>query len=180
MSWERLSIHKKEGVLGFRNLCDFNEAMLENQAWKFLTEPHNIVTRLFKAKYFNKCDFLDKIGHNPSYVWRNIWGAKRVVSEGYKWSIGSGTDIYVWDQRWLVDGGVLQKRESLPEEFKELTVLDLFKSQTQFWNVGLLRNFVSNEVTDRIINTPIFEPSNHDRRVWKLETNGIYSVRVWI
>lgn len=178
MSWERLSIHKKEGGLGFKNLRAFNEGMLGKQAWKFMTEPHNIVTRLFKAKYFNKCDFLDsKIGHNPSYVWRSIWGAKRVVSEGYKWSIGSGTDICVWDQRWLVDDGVLQKPESLPEEFKELTVADLFISQTRFWNVGLLRNLVSNEDTNRILNTPIFESNQHDRRVWKSETNGIYSVR---
>jgi hypothetical protein len=112
-----------------------------------MTGPHNIVTRLFKAKYFNKCDFLDsKIGHNPSYVWRNIWGAKRVVSEGYKWTIGPGSGIYVWDQRWLVDGGVLQKPESLPEAFKQLTVSDLFISQTRFWNVGLLRNLVGNEL----------------------------------
>jgi len=69
MSWERLSIHKKEGGLGFKNLRAFNEAMLGKQTWKFMTEPHNIATRLFKMKYFNKCDFLDsKIGHNPSYV----------------------------------------------------------------------------------------------------------------
>jgi len=107
MSWERLSIHKKEGGLSFKNLHTFNDAMLGKQAWEFMTEPHNIVTRLFKAKYFNKCDFLDsKIGHNPSYVWRNIWGAKRVVSEGYKWIIGLGIDICVWDQRLLMDGGV--------------------------------------------------------------------------
>jgi hypothetical protein len=76
-----------------------------------------------------------------------------------------------------VDGGLLQKPESLPEVFKELTVSDLFISQTRFWNAGLLRNLVGNEDTDRILNSPIFEPNQHDRRVCKLETNGIYSVR---
>jgi hypothetical protein len=84
MSWEMLSIHKKEGGLGFKNLCAFNEAMLGKQAWKFMTELHNIVTRLFKAKYFNQRDFLDfKIGHNPSYLWRSIWGrgAKELLAK---------------------------------------------------------------------------------------------------
>jgi hypothetical protein len=76
MSRERLSIHKKEAGLGFKNLHAFNDAMLGKQAWKFMTESYNIVIRLFKEKYFNKCDFLDsKIGHNPSYIWRNIWGS---------------------------------------------------------------------------------------------------------
>jgi len=126
MSWERLNIHKRKGVLVLK-ICAFNDTMLGNQSWKFMTEPHNIVTRLFKAKYSNKCDFLDsKIGHNPSYVWRSIWGAKRLVSEGYKWSIGASTSICVWDQKWLVDGGDLQKPESLPEEFKELTISYMF------------------------------------------------------
>lgn len=98
MSWERLSINKMNGGLGFKNLRAFNNAMLGKRAWKFMTDPNIIVTRLFKAKYFSKCDFLDsRCGHNPSYVWRSIWGARNVVKAGYKWSIGSGLNIPFWD-----------------------------------------------------------------------------------
>jgi len=71
----------------------------------------------------------------------------------------------------------LQKPESLPEKFKELTISDLFISQTRFWNIGLLRNLVGNEDIDRILNTHIFERNQHERIMWKLETNGIYSIR---
>lgn len=37
MSWERLSINKKNRGLGFKNLRAFNLAMLGKQAWKFMT-----------------------------------------------------------------------------------------------------------------------------------------------
>lgn len=65
---------KTDGGMGFKNRSAFNYAMLSKQAWSFMTKPHNLVTRLYKAKYFPKCDFLDSvIAHNPSYVWRSIW-----------------------------------------------------------------------------------------------------------
>lgn len=54
----RLSINKKNGGLGFKNLRAFNHAMPGKQAWKFMMEPNNIIIRLFKAKYFPNCDFL--------------------------------------------------------------------------------------------------------------------------
>lgn len=64
----------------------------------------NLVSHLFKARYFPKCDFLDSIiGHNPSYVWRSIWNSKFLVQNGYKWSIGSGENILVRGQNWLHD-----------------------------------------------------------------------------
>jgi hypothetical protein len=70
LSWERLSMHKNAGGSGFKSIEAFNYAMLGKQAWKLLSDPSNLITKLFKAKYFPKSDFLDSsIGHNPSYVW---------------------------------------------------------------------------------------------------------------
>jgi hypothetical protein len=58
LSWERLSMHKNAGGLGFKSITTFNYAMLGKQAWKLLTSPGNLITKLFKAKYFPKGDFL--------------------------------------------------------------------------------------------------------------------------
>ena len=38
MSWEKLSMHKVHGGMGFKDLSAFNLAMLDKQGWKFLTE----------------------------------------------------------------------------------------------------------------------------------------------
>jgi len=69
LSWEKLSMHKTNGGLGFKDLTALNLAMLGKQGWKFLTGPDSLVSRMFKAKYFPKNTFLAAtIGHNPNYV----------------------------------------------------------------------------------------------------------------
>ena len=94
ISWERLSVHKNFGGMGFKDLTSFNVAMLGKQGWRFQTDSSSLVCRLFKAKYFPNSDFIaSKIGHNSSYVWRRIFSAKIVIKQGARWHIGSGVNI---------------------------------------------------------------------------------------
>ena len=53
---------KCERGLGFRNIWDFNLAMLEKEGWKLLTNPNSLVARLLKAKYFKKLVPFNLIG----------------------------------------------------------------------------------------------------------------------
>lgn len=74
MSWTRLSEHKARGGMGFRRLHAFNLAMLGKQAWKLVTQQNFVFSKLLKAKYFPIGSFMDaKLGHNPSYVWRDLF-----------------------------------------------------------------------------------------------------------
>ena len=105
MSWEKLSAPKIHGGMGFKDLSVFNLAMLGKQGWKFITEADSLVTRIFKARYFPNGTFLTaKIGHNPSYVWQSIMGARFIVRGGAKWSIGSGASIPILNEPWLTNG----------------------------------------------------------------------------
>ena len=105
LSWEKLSMHKTHGGMGFKDLSAFNLAMLGKQGWKFLTEPHSLVSRIFKARYFPSKSYLNAtIGHNPSYVWRSILRARFIVRGGARWCIGSGDSIPILDAPWLSNG----------------------------------------------------------------------------
>lgn len=74
-----------DGDMRFKNLSSFNYTMLGKQACSVMTNPENLVTILYKAKYFLKCDFLDLvIGHNPNYVWKSSWSSKFTARGGYK------------------------------------------------------------------------------------------------
>jgi len=67
LSWEKISIHKSHGGMGFKDLTAFNLAMLGKQAWKFMSEPHSLVSRIFKVRYFPNNSFMSaSLGHNPS------------------------------------------------------------------------------------------------------------------
>lgn len=69
MSWDRLSASKATGGMGFRNLRNFNLALVGKQAWRFITNEQSLVSRVYKARYYPNDTFLcAKTGSNPSYV----------------------------------------------------------------------------------------------------------------
>lgn len=73
LSWERMTMRKEDGGLGFRDLYGFNLSLLGKQGWKFLSNPEALVTRVFKAKYNPRGDFLSaELGNDLSHCWRSI------------------------------------------------------------------------------------------------------------
>lgn len=58
---------EKEGGMGFRDLHQFNKALLAKQAWKIHTNPTSLLTRINRGRYHNKLTFLQSTcSSNPS------------------------------------------------------------------------------------------------------------------
>ena len=95
-------MRKEYRGMSFRHLLGFNLTMLGKQGWKSQTEPDTIVTRIYKAKYFPRTNFLGaRLGHNPSYIWRSIFASQVLVRGGQRWRVGNGRNINVWKDPWL-------------------------------------------------------------------------------
>lgn len=58
MSWDQMSRHKHVGGMGFRGLRDVNIDMIENQGWRLLSKPDFLVSKVFRARYYPRGDFL--------------------------------------------------------------------------------------------------------------------------
>ncbi|OMO87766.1 reverse transcriptase [Corchorus capsularis] len=73
LSWEKLTNGKEKRGIGFRNLEDFNRALLEKQGWRILTQPNAFWVKILKALYFKDCDFMEarKISR-ASWSWDSI------------------------------------------------------------------------------------------------------------
>jgi hypothetical protein len=74
----------------FNSMKAFNLEVLGKQAWKFISNPNLLMNRLLKAKDFTLNDYVSVgLGHNPSYVWCELWSVKDVLRCEFKWSICS-------------------------------------------------------------------------------------------
>jgi hypothetical protein len=67
ISWDKLSMHNNEGDTSFKNLPNFNLDMLEKQGWRLMTNPDSLVARLYKERYYPRCNFFKPaLGHKPA------------------------------------------------------------------------------------------------------------------
>lgn len=89
LSWDKLCNSKAEGGLGFRQLKQFNLALLAKQRWRIQTQHESLVCRVYKAKYFPCTDFIHaSLGTHPSYTWRSLMAAQHLVKKGTRWNTG--------------------------------------------------------------------------------------------
>ena len=56
-SWEKFTLSKKDGGMGFQNQRAFNLAMLAKQGWRLLHDTNSLVYKCLKSKVFSKNSF---------------------------------------------------------------------------------------------------------------------------
>ncbi|XP_019159672.1 PREDICTED: uncharacterized protein LOC109156273 [Ipomoea nil] len=124
--WDKLCIPKKYGGLGFKELRAFNLAMLGKQAWRFLTKPESLVSRVYKARYYPKGSFFGAhLGNNPSFCWRSIMAAQELICGGVRCRIGDGKSTLIWDHLWLHDEHNAKIITGKPPQLAQATVMGL-------------------------------------------------------
>ncbi|XP_020867739.1 uncharacterized protein LOC110224809 isoform X1 [Arabidopsis lyrata subsp. lyrata] len=102
VSWNQMTKLKQHGGMGFRDLFKFNIALLAKQSWRILKEPHSLLSRVIKAKYYSKSNLMNaKIGHRPSHAWRSIYQGTQLIKQGLRWRIGDGATVEIWSDQWL-------------------------------------------------------------------------------
>lgn len=68
-AWSSLKAPKSEGGLGFRDLTNFNKALLAKQVWRIIEFRNSLVARVLKARYFKYMDIMEApLSSNPSYI----------------------------------------------------------------------------------------------------------------
>ena len=83
-SWDKLSTSKMEDGMGFRDLRDFNLAMLAKQGWRMIQGNDSLLYKCFKVRYFPRSSFLDaKKSPRCSYLWRSLLVALPILRLGY-------------------------------------------------------------------------------------------------
>ena len=88
--------------MGFKDIENFNMALLGKQVWRLLHNTDSLLYKVFKSKYFPNCSILDdEVKTKGSYAWQSILKARQVVRLGARWRIGIGESVIVRNDEWL-------------------------------------------------------------------------------
>ncbi|XP_010451797.1 PREDICTED: uncharacterized protein LOC104733977 [Camelina sativa] len=177
IAWKKLCKSKSEGGLGFKDLGDFNQALLAKQAWRILNNPGSLVSRFYKSRYFKRTSFLEcGTGSRPSYAWRSILHGRELLKSGLMKSIGDGCDTFVWKNKWLFD--IHPRAPYRLQTFFEvdLRVKDLRVPDQMSWDIGKVKALFPPEDAKQILSMPL-KAGHADHYIWPYNKSGSYSVK---
>jgi hypothetical protein len=88
--------------MGFRNYSMFNQALLAKKAWRILTNPSSLCSRVLCARYIKEGGILTAAcPKSASYTWKIILHGRDLLREGLVWRIGNGSSVKVWEDNWI-------------------------------------------------------------------------------
>ncbi|XP_019166948.1 PREDICTED: uncharacterized protein LOC109162718 [Ipomoea nil] len=124
--WGGLCAPKTVGGMGFRRLHEMNLALLGKQAWRLITNPTSLVTKVYKARYYPHTDFFEaKDGSNPSYICRDLLAGQSTMRDGCRRAIGNGYDTSIGNTPWLPDDDDPYIHTDVPGELANAPVSSL-------------------------------------------------------
>ncbi|XP_010419407.1 PREDICTED: uncharacterized protein LOC104705120 [Camelina sativa] len=102
VAWSKLTKVKKEGGLGFRDIPNFNDALLAKSIWRILTRPNSLLARVLLGKYCNSTSFLEcNAPNSASHGWRGICIGRDLLKPNLGKLIGSGQETLLWYEPWI-------------------------------------------------------------------------------
>ncbi|XP_062088933.1 uncharacterized mitochondrial protein AtMg00310-like [Humulus lupulus] len=158
-----MSSSKSIGRMGFRNLRDFNLALLGKQGWRLMEREESLVGKVFKARYYPRGSFINaNLGANPSFIWRSIWETQELLKSGMRWSIGSGNNVNILGEPWLpdrLDPMVVSMHPMLQHQ----KVSVLMKIEEKAWDEDLINDLFEERDIKLIYSIPLSFTVGHDR-----------------
>lgn len=178
LSRENMSMAKCKGGMGFRDLYGFNLALLGKHCWNFIQNPNSLVARIFKARYFFNSTLMNASrGGGSSFIWSGIWQAKEALKKGYRWTLGDGQNIDIFEDAWLRGKVDFRVETVIADRGSNVKVMDLFIPGTKMWDAQKVTSLFSSCDAKSILAMPIPQTQEVDHLTWAYSTDGKYSVK---
>lgn len=150
---------------------------LARQAWRILTIPESLCSKLLKAIYFPEGDILNAtLGTHPSQVWRSLLEGRDALALGLIRKIGDGSSTQIWSQNWIPRDHAMKPLVCLGQNPPSL-VAELIDPSTVTWRADVLNQFFLPCDVAAIQNIPLCTRSMTDFCLWQFEKKGLFSVK---
>ena len=82
--------------------------------------------------------------------------AREVIKEGYRWVIGNGRNVHIWNDRWILVAEIYKiMNPKVPISRGGEMVSSLLDEERGVWNTNLVRNTFLPHEADMILSIPI-------------------------
>ncbi|KAK3225210.1 hypothetical protein Dsin_005072 [Dipteronia sinensis] len=165
---EKLCTNKANGELGFRNLENFNKALLAKQGWMILHQPDSLAARTLKGCYFKDFSFLEATNKLvDSFVWKSIVWGRDILNAGMRWRIGNGSTTSIYNDKWIPRPSTF-RIISQPVLGRDATV-DSLLTLTGGWNIHRIKHNFVKDNADAIFSIPLGTGKYNDSLIWHYE-----------
>lgn len=177
ISWDKMTLPKGLGGLGFRDIQAFNHALLAKISWRILTKPDCLLARVLLGKYCHKASFLKTPSASAiSHGWRGILAGRDLLLQHLGKAIGDGESTNLWTDSWINPETNLKPIGPVFLIDKDLMVADVLSREKKEWNEARINNLLPELATYILALKPSLLGAP-DTFIWPLDKSGQYTVR---
>ncbi|XP_074303987.1 uncharacterized protein LOC141638472 [Silene latifolia] len=171
-----------EGGLGFRNIGCFNQALLAKSAWRILSVPGSLISKVICPKLGYQDDTLFqkrwKAPQASSWALKSlVWGSD-LIYNNIAWTIGSSSRLNAWKDKWIEGNSLQDLCGDIIDAPIDTTLLvgELHDSHRR-WDFSSLGFDPGEEVTKKIRATYIPCHPTDDSFYWRFSKHGVFTVK---
>lgn len=177
VAWDKLTLPKGAGGLGFKEIEVFNDALLAKHAWRLLKNPSSLLGRTLLNRYCRHDHFLNCSAPNAaSHGWRGILAGREIIKRGLGWVIGDGKSVRIWKDNWLSTSQQICPMGPTREEDHNMLVSELLMPDSAEWNVKKIKQVLPH-YEDLIRKLVPSDCGMRDELVWLQEKTGNYTTK---
>lgn len=178
VSWDKLTLPKRLGGLGFRDIQAFNQALLAKIAWRIITKPTCLLSRILGGKYCSTTSFLkvESVSSSSSHSWKGILKVRDLLLTHRGKALGDEESTNVWRDSWICPESDLKPYGPVREQDQDLLVSDLLSRETKEWNREKVENLLP-ELASHILALRPSKLGAQDSFVWKYHKSGAYTAK---
>ena len=103
--------------------------------------------------------------------------AQKIVKQGMRWQVGNGSNIQVWEDKWVPNSSTYKVVSSRNNVFSDLRVSELIDTTNIYWNSELLDQVFLPFKADAIKSIPLSSQLSADKLIWAESSNGLFNIK---
>ena len=102
---------------------------------------------------------------------------QKIVKQRMRWQVGNGSNIRVWEDKWVSYSSTYKVVSSRNNAFSDLRVSELIDTTNICWNSELLDQVFLPFKADAIKSIPLSSQLPTDKLIWAKSSNSLFNIK---